>query len=73
MSFNDELQHEKLFNAVKDIYSAFDAWVEYNPSMCDPQNIETVNNFSKDIYKKLESIIQDLDTLHNINVESYGC
>lgn len=73
MAFNDELQHDKLFNAVKEIYSFFDGWVEFNPTMCDPKDIETVNNISKDVYKKLQSIIQELDTLHDINVNSYGC
>ena len=73
MSFNDELNHEKLFNAVKDVYSYFDSWLEYNPLVCDPEDVENINDISRNIYKKLESIIQELDTLHDINVKSYGC
>ena len=73
MSFNTELEHEKLFNTVKDIYTYFENWQEYNPYVCDPKNLETIKELSKDISKKLESVIQDLDKLHDINIESYGC
>lgn len=73
MSFKTELEHEKLFNIVKDIYTYFENWEEYDPHVCDPKNVEKIKELSTSLYKKFDSIIQDLDNLHDINVESYGC
>lgn len=73
MAFNDELRHKLLFDKVKNIYQHFQSWQEYNPYVCDPQNVDQIKGLSEGIQKKLDSIIQNLDDLHSINVDSYGC
>lgn len=73
MAFNDELKHNLLFQQVKDIYEYFNGWEEYNPTVCDHEDIERIKEISNRLGHKFQSIIQDLDDLHNINVDSYGC
>ncbi len=73
MRFNEAIKQKELFNKVKDVIEYFYGWEEYNPSMCDPQEIERAQEISKLVGKKLDEIIQELDELGSINVDSYGC
>jgi len=73
MKFNDELRHNLLFQQVGDIYGRFDNFKEYNPSVCDPKDAERIRELSNRLGHKFQSILEDLNELENINVDSYGC
>ena len=40
MRFTEAIKQKELFSKVKDIYEYFQGWEEYDPSMCDPQEVE---------------------------------
>ena len=73
MRFTETINQKDLFNKVKDIYEYFQGWEEYDPSMCDPSDIEKAQESSKEVNKLLDKVIQELDELSRINVDSYGC
>lgn len=73
MKFNDELRHELLFQQVKDIYEYFEDWAGYTPTVGDPEYKERVKKLSDRLGHKFQSIIQDLEELHIINIDSHVC
>ena len=73
MKFTEAIKQKELFNKVKDIYEYFQGWEEYDPSMCDPKEVERAQGLSEDVGKLLDKVIQEIDELSRINVDSYGC
>jgi hypothetical protein len=73
MAFNDELRHKLLFDKIKDIYEYFQGWEEYSPSICDDSVIEKLRDASHILEHRFDSIIQELDELQSINIDSFGC
>ena len=73
MAFKEILQHDDIFNQIKELYSSFESLGEFNPYVCDPKNEEMILNMNKALRMHLNSCLEWTNDLHKIMQDSYGC